>query len=570
MSGFNANTVLLKLRQASTDDGVASRPVRPISQAEWREVFNTHPTSVPALKTHDRAGDTLETISNKSKLYNKVINYLSDLELGWDASVVETTGRVFCNDLTEVLWGISTWHVKLHERASEARSKVLVEWDLLRESRGQNNLVAKGRGANSCQMTQDELHTHERQLWKMAERPYMRRERWAKVHGFILDLVRLLEHNRVWLHAQNERQHRVHEDEEHSRHCHVPNLHDNMVHRKKANGPTQEQYREIEILVNKTDFYTPIQLTDNFAPKTRKERYWWLQLLEMNTPVTLFCYHQGGSKPTIWWLFTVDYDNDDGDEVREKALRIADDLRNSIDDISSRAERKAYTQRFSSFTQITRPLRKQLYEHLTGTKATKQHLARKEFEDRMTHLLLLDDHEMIEVLRNEMHGDPKTSVFDKFWLELSKVMEEKAVLVAEENRSDQLSRSAIDISYASLRRTVLERVPEGTPIPSYRWFLYQFYPANLETREAMHHTGRFAVKLKAQSRSMRKASVDAPYGLEAWRMFKEMAVMLGGCSVPLCVCVCVCACDCVGGPTLIPVVLVFVCFRWAHVNDLPR
>ena len=86
----------------------------------------------------------------------------------------------------------------------------------------------------------------------------------------------------------------------------------------------------------------------------------------------------------------------------------------------------------------------------------------------------------------------------------------------------------------------------------------------------MHHTGRFAVKLKAQSRSMRKASVDAPYGLEAWRMFKEMAVMLGGCSVPLCVRVCVCACDCVGGPTLIPVVLVFVCFRWAHVNDLPR
>ena len=540
LPSLGANAVLLKVKLASTDDGVPLRPVRPV--AHWGEVFNSHPTSLPALKTHDRAGQTIDTISNKSKLYNKIITYLGEVELGWDPSVTETTGKHFCNDLTEVLWSISTWHLKLHERGTEPHTQVLVEWDLLKGSRDANNLAAKRQGAQSCVMTQEELKTDENRLWAMAERPYMRSKKWAKLHGYLVSLVRLLEENRIWLHNQNLRQQRVHEDEEHSRHCHVPNLHDNLMHRKKANGATATQYRELEIVVEKTDYYTPIQLTDKFDPHTRKERYHWYQDLEINTAVTLFCYHQGGSKPTVWWLWTVDYENDNEDAVREKLLRLADDLRNSIDDISSRAERKAYVERFSLFTQVTKPLRKALFEHLTGTKATKQHLERNEFDDRMNAILLLDDHEMIADLRNEMHGDPKTSMYDVFWEEVGKLMEEKALLVAEENRKDQLSRTAIDISYASLQRAVEARVPTGTPIPSYRWFLYQFFPNNMESREALHHTGRFAVKLKAQSRSMRKACVDAPYGLQAWRMFKDMAVMLGAllCAI-VCVRVSVCA-----------------------------
>ena len=537
LQNFSANAVLLKLKLASTDDGVPLRPHRPFAQ--WREVFNRHPTSLPALKTHDRTGQTIDTIGNKSKLYNKIIQYLEEVELGWDASVAESTGKTFCSDLTEVLWGISTWHVKLHERATEPYTQVLVEWDLLKDSRNQNNLAAKRHGAESCVMTQDGLYDQEKRLWAMAERSYMHHKKWGKVHGYIVALARLLEENRQWLHQQNMRQQKVHEDEEHSRHCHVPNLHDHLVHRKKANGATATQYRELEIEVAKTDYYTPIQLTDKFAPHGRKERYHWYANLEINTAVTLFCYHQGGSRPTIHWLFTVDYEQDNADAVREKLLRIADDLRNSIDDISSRAERKAYVERFSLFTELTKPLRKALFEHLTGTKATKQHMQRNEFDDRMNAILLLDDHEMIADLRNEMHGDPKTSLYDKFWEEVGKLMEEKAVLVAEENRKDQLSRTAIDISYASLQRAVVDRVPNGTPIPSYRWFLYQFFPTNMESREALHHTGRFAVKLKAQSRSMRKASVDAPYGLQAWRMFKDMAVLLGAFA---CVCVCCCCC----------------------------
>jgi hypothetical protein len=175
-----------------------------------------------------------------------------------------------------------------------------------------------------------------------------------------------------------------------------------------------------------------------------------------------------------------------------------------------------------------------MFEHLTGCKATKQHAARAEFNDRMTALLLLDDEEMVADLKADMQGDPLASIFDEFWDKTAEVLEEAAVLVAEQNRGDNISRTAIDISYASLRRTVVDKLEEGTPIPSRKWFEYQFFPHNPETNNALKHTGRFAVKMKTQQRSMRKQSTDAPYGLQSWRMFKDMAVLLGDYSIMVC------------------------------------
>ena len=145
----------------------------------------------------------------------------------------------------------------------------------------------------------------------------------------------------------------------------------------------------------------------------------------------------------------------------------------------------------------------------------------------MTALLLLDDWKMAEELKTEMKGDPKSSMCETFWETVSKVLEQQAVLVAELNRGDGISRTTIDISYASLRRSVEEIVAEGTNIPSKRWFELQFFPNNLEARQALNHTGRYPVKLKVQSRTMRKASMDAPYGLQSWRMMKQLAVLLG-------------------------------------------
>ena len=65
---------------------------------------------LPAPTTHDRNGQG-DNITSKSKLRNKVITHLSEMELGWDPSVAETTGKTFVDELTLTLWRISPFHM---------------------------------------------------------------------------------------------------------------------------------------------------------------------------------------------------------------------------------------------------------------------------------------------------------------------------------------------------------------------------------------------------------------------------------------------------------------------------
>jgi hypothetical protein len=324
MPAMGANSVLFKL-QTSEEQQRQELPRRNLNPNEWREVFNSHPTSLPEKTTHDRRGEGDE-INDKSKLRNKCIDYLEDLQLGWDASVAQSTGKTFVHELHSVLWAISPWHSKFIERGTQERTFILTEWDLLKDSKNANNLSAKKRGENSRQITQEELKVHEEMVWTMCERPYMRRARWDKLRENLVALVRCMEQQRVFLAKQLERQRRVHADAEHSQHAHVPNLDDYIIFREPA-SEVLEQYRAIDIKMQEADFYTAIMLNDAFLPTVRRQRYWWLHDFAVSMPTVTFCYHQGGSKPSLTWCFKLDPEDNETVQ-RESMLRMADDLRN--------------------------------------------------------------------------------------------------------------------------------------------------------------------------------------------------------------------------------------------------
>ena len=117
MSAFNCNFATLHV-QTEADESGARQQVRTLDPRQWQQFLNQHPTSLPAKTTHDRTGKTIDTISAKSKLRNQVIACLHEDGLGWHASVAEQTGKDYVDSLTNVLWGISSWHGVFRERGS--------------------------------------------------------------------------------------------------------------------------------------------------------------------------------------------------------------------------------------------------------------------------------------------------------------------------------------------------------------------------------------------------------------------------------------------------------------------
>jgi hypothetical protein len=540
MSAFNCSAVTLHIRDEADETGSRhAQQVKNLDRRQWQQFLNSNPTSLPAKTTHDRKGQGLENVSQKSKLRNQIIDALEADELGWHASVTEVTGKEFVDKLNGVLWAISSWHGVFRERGTTPFLKILSDWGLVEKSWMADNRCLKQQAKKA--VTQDELKEHEATLYSLSEKVYIKRQRWQTWHDRLVALARCLEQQRQWLHKRNEAMSKVH----HSEHrLHVPDLDDYLIFREAAQGQVLEQYRELDIALRRAPLWEPVPLNDDFLPVSRQERHAWLHHIATSLPMYCFCYHQGGTKPSLWWSFKVTISGDEEciqtalemspDEQRAKLLTLCEVLRSTVVSISTRAERQAYHDRFSKFTELNKNLRNSLFEHPTSSRATKQHQGRAEYDSRMTAILLLDDWEMVEELKAEMKGDPKGSLYDVFWEELDKLLHEQAILTAEQNRQDDLSRVAIDITYAALRREVEKRVPAGTNIPSEKWFDLQFFPANIESRQALNHTGRYAVKKKVQTRTMRKQSPDAPYGLESWRQMKAMAVMWGENAVMCC------------------------------------
>ena len=88
-----------------------------------------------------------------------------------------------------------------------------------------------------------------------------------------------------------------------------------------------------------------------------------------------------------------------------------------------------------------------------------------------------------------LNGRPGSTKFDVFWGKVDKLVLENAAV--QEWRHGDCLYLPIAMSVEDLRNTVVERLPEGTPIPSAEWIRLQFWPSNPYANIAVRHTGRF-------------------------------------------------------------------------------
>ena len=74
---------------------------------------------------------------------------------------------------------------------------------------------------------------------------------------------------------------------------------------------------------------------------------------------------------------------------------------------------------------------------------------------------------------------------------------------------DTITHLATALSVHDLHKQVSQQCQEGTPLPSDKWWLVQFWPKDVTCRTAFQHTGRLAVKFMIQSRQFCHHHIDA-------------------------------------------------------------
>ena len=112
-------------------------------------------------------------------------------------------------------------------------------------------------------------------------------------------------------------------------------------------------------------------------------------------------------------------------------------------------------------------------------------------------------------------GQRSTKCFGK--IECKKYLNSSIDLAADERRHDTVTHLTSALSVRDLHKQVSRQCPEGTPIPSEKWLLFQFWPKDVTRRTAYQYTGRLEIKFMIQSRQFRHHHIDAHYASALFR-----------------------------------------------------
>ena len=117
-------------------------------------------------------------------------------------------------------------------------------------------------------------------------------------------------------------------------------------------------------------------------------------------------------------------------------------------------------QSFGTVTSCKPTFLRRAYEHLTGDSLASRTVSVEGRDKRMAEMLEFQDPDLVADLRTNNSGQPER--YDVFLEECRKYITEKV-------------ETAVD------DRSVSEKCPDGTPIPSEQWLRLQFWPRRKNT-----------------------------------------------------------------------------------------
>ena len=122
----------------------------------------------------------------------------------------------------------------------------------------------------------------------------------------------------------------------------------------------------------------------------------------------------------------------------------------------------------------------------------------------------------------------------EFWNECQKFFDEHVAAVSERHHGTDYLYLPFAVSVEDLRQQVKARLPADTPVPSAEWLRLQFWLTDLYTSRAIHHTGRFNIKFRIQSRVVRAEHPDSKYAAVQYKYLKHFAVKFKEHSLMIC------------------------------------
>ena len=179
-----------------------------------------------------------------------------------------------------------------------------------------------------------------------------------------------------------------------------------------------------------------------------------------------------------------------------------------------------YTDVANCRTMVLRNILCELTQDCSAAASSKE----AEIDDRVAQFLLSsDDTDLVLDLR-ALNGQPGNTKFDAFWAECQKFFDEHVAAVSERRHGADFLYLPFAISVEDLWQQVKARLPDDTPVPSNEWIRLQFWPSDPYTSRAMHHTGRFDIKFRVQSRLVRAEHPDSKYVAVQYKYLKHFAV----------------------------------------------
>jgi DNA-directed RNA polymerase subunit RPC12/RpoP len=240
-----------------------------------------------------------------------------------------------------------------------------------------------------------------------------------------------------------------------------------------------------------------------------------------NVVVCHFKLHSQGPHPAVHFIWK----ESKTDKSFEQRSLLVSNLRRNSKSFYNRASRKEIKHTLAKLGLVKPHMAEYLIRTILNDSSEGHDKNQKEILDRLNRVISLGE-DIIVDLRNNNGMTPK---FDAFWDVVQREISEKTAVNdrrhdnADDN-GDIVTNMALALSYADLYRTCVSKASDDVPIPSYDWFLLQFWPTTRTMSRIFRYTGRFKVKRMVQARILRKQNADSHYTNAVYSFLKERAI----------------------------------------------
>ena len=460
--------------------------------------------------------DKFKETTERNKLKNSLIDWLSTENVGWSLQEKGFLGVQFVNTLSSVLWHIDGNHATLSQRGCRIP-------DAFTEFSGYNNPEShKKRKISSDTLKQETIISHAEQLLVLGNQAYMKMKTWRGVRDKIIALSNQLQKYSSYLKEQCKKMKLSHEKlqfvqtEREVWHTYDGN--------RKLTHLESQQYGRVNRALKDSEFFEPICLND-FTSGVPWEKFKFLKDLALTSKAVRYTYTGGNKHLDFAWR--VPESHDEASLISEN-IKVRERITPNIPKYHSRTMKRTFIQLFGSITNTKSAILRKAYSYLTDDESASRTLDEAELDKRVSEMIDLQDPELITDLRINNQGQPER--FDVFLQECQKYINQHVETAVDDRRHDAVSDSEVVVHFAvalnaqDLHTEVQKRCPENTPIPSVQWLRLQFWPKRVNSAAAGRYYGTIKVKYMVQSRQLRQNHEDMHYASALFRYLKEFCV----------------------------------------------